>query len=298
MIRSAAVIGIGEMGAPIARRIRNAGFALTVCDRDDGRLADFAEDGTRTTRDLSDCATCDAVLILVSTEEQLRAVALGEAGLARWIDPAAPPLILVGSTVSAAAMLELDAGLGAPVLDTPVSGGPARAETGKLTVLVGARDDDLRAAMPLLQSFADNIFACGPVGAGQTVKIINNVLCTANILLMAEGYRMALHQGLDLEQITAALEVSTGRNFLTSGPRSVAEVMAGFTTDRPAFDAIVSILRKDSALGASMAAAWGDDFPVIRALSSTVAGLGDETWRSWAELGSLIQGPTGPGEPE
>lgn len=291
MIRSVAVIGIGEMGAPIAHRIRKAGFALAVCDRDASRLAAFAQDGVRATCDIGDCAAADAVLILVSTEEQLRMVTVGEAGLARWIDPARRPLVLVGSTVSPKAMTDLAAQLCTPVLDTPVSGGSARAETGNLTVLAGARDQDLRAAMPLLESFADNIFACGPVGAGQTVKIINNVLCTANIMLMAEGYRMALHQGLDLDQITAALDVSTGRNFLTSGPRSVAQVMADFTTNRPAFEAIQAILRKDSALGARMAAAAVDDFPVTRALGAMVAELGDETWRTWAELGALVRNP-------
>ena len=287
MIRSAAVIGIGEMGAPIAQRILQAGFSLTVCDRDESRIAGLARDGARTTQRPRDCASSDAVLILVSNEDQLRAVTIGEGGLASGIDSSALPFVLVGSTVSASVVRELAAELGAPVLDTPVSGGPARAESGNLTVLAGGDHKALEAVTPLLKSFADNIFACGPLGAGQTVKIINNVICTANIMLMAEGFRIALHQGLDLGQITAALEVSTGRNFLTSGPRSVAQVMAGFTANRPAFEAILSILRKDSALGASMAAAATDDLPVMQALGATVAALGDETWRTWSELAAV-----------
>jgi 3-hydroxyisobutyrate dehydrogenase-like beta-hydroxyacid dehydrogenase len=286
MIRSVAVIGIGEMGAPIARRIARAGFSLTVCDRDEGRLAPFARDGARTTQAPKDCASCDAVLILVSNEGQLRAVTTGISGLAVGIDSTSRPIVLVGSTVSVGMMRELSTTLSVLVLDTPVSGGPARAESGNLTVLAGGNLGALEAVTPLLESFADNIFICGPPGAGQMVKIINNVICTANIMLMAEGYRIALNHGLDLKQITAALEVSTGRNFLTAGPKSVPEVMADYTADRTTFEAILSILRKDSTLGAHMTEAGGSDFPVMQSLASAVAGLGDETWRTWSELGA------------
>ena len=286
MIRSAAVIGVGEMGAPVARRLFEAGFSLTVCDRDAARLADFAQLGVRIALTPADCASCDAVLVFVSNEDQLISVATGADGIASSIDRAAPPIILVGSTVSAEAVQRVARELGVPVLDAPVSGGPRRAASGNLTVFAGGDHTILETVRPMLATFADNTFDCGPLGAGQTVKIINNMLCAANIMLMAEGYRMAADRGLDLDQITAALEVSTGRNFLTSGPKSVAEIMAGYTVDRPTFDAILSILRKDTSLGTAMAKQAACDLPVIEALGYAVAGLSDETWRTWRELGA------------
>jgi 3-hydroxyisobutyrate dehydrogenase-like beta-hydroxyacid dehydrogenase len=172
------------------------------------------------------------------------------------------------------------------VIDAPVSGGPTGADAGTLTAFVGGRAEDVDRAAPVLESFAANVFHLGPIGSGLVAKTINNVLCAANIHLMAEGCRIAHMLGLDLEHLTVALDEGSGRNFMTRGSRSVAEILGAYTDDRAGFDAIMATLRKDTKLGRELAAEAGGEFPAIGDLSTTVSRLGDETFDTWKAIAS------------
>lgn len=287
MVASVAVVGAGEIGAPVARRIAQAGFALTVCDLDERRLEPFRQAGAHTARVPSACADAEVVLVLVANDSQLRDVVLGAEGLA--VAEGRMHSLAVMSTVSPEALSAVADPLrsqGIRVIDAPVSGGAARAKEGRLTIMAGGERQDLERVRPVLDCVASHIFHCGPLGTGQIVKIINNVLCHANTFLTAEAYRLGIAHGLRPEMISPVLEVSTGRNYLTAEPGGAAQAFAGFARDRGAFDTLLSILKKDLGLAAGLIAAAPEQYPAIRAIASTAAALGDETYQTWLEIGA------------
>jgi len=219
-VTTVAMIGVGSMGDPMARRIRAAGFGLTVCDANPANVKPFAEAGANVAAKPSGCAACDAVIVLVATPEQLRAVALGEDGL-RSGTGGGPSHLVVMSTVSPGDMRDLAASFaGGPtrVVDAPVSGGVLSAQEGTLTVMAGGADTDVAALRPLFEAMGRTVFHCGPLGAGQATKIVNNVIAISNLMISAEAYRIALQNGLTLDCLVPVLDASSARNFLSRSP--------------------------------------------------------------------------------
>ncbi|MBF9032687.1 NAD-binding protein [Rhodobacterales bacterium HKCCE2091] len=277
-----ALIGAGNIGTPMAARLLDRGFDLTVCDRDPARRDALAAMGAATTPDAAECAAHDAVLVVVSTETQLRAVA-GDIASARS-GPGPATRLAIMSTVPAGTVWEIATtlgGAGIAVVDAPVSGGADRAAAGELTIMAGGEAADIAALDPVFSALATNVIACGGVGAGQSVKIVNNILCHAIQPLMAEALRLGLGQGLSTKVMIRAMEVSTGRNWLTADPALPARLMAAQTADRATHDGIVGILRKDMAIARDLAHAGDGDYPMIAGVADLVDGLGDETWDTW-----------------
>lgn len=279
-----AVIGAGDIGGPIARRLCAAGFMVTVCDRDERRLDALRGSVARTTDTASDCAGADVALLLVANGAQVRDAVLGPRGLASEEGPL--PAIVVMSTVAPRTVTRLAVDLasrGAHVMDAPVSGGAARADNGTLTIMVGGEAVD--SVRPILEALAARVIPCGPLGSGQFVKILNNIVCHSNTVLLAEAFALAARQGLDPAAVAAVLEVSTGRNYLTAEPERVAAAYSGFARDRPSFDALLSIMRKDLRLAVELASAASIAAPMLRALAASASGLGDETYLTWTDVG-------------
>src|SRR3954449_2531174 len=106
MVKSVAVIGVGAMGGPMARRIAAGGFDLTVCDRSDDALQAFGGAAVTTTRP-ADCAAADLILIRVVTADQVREVVLGDNGIASGLTPEHSPLVAVMSTIGQTPVVEL-----------------------------------------------------------------------------------------------------------------------------------------------------------------------------------------------
>ncbi len=286
-IRKVAVIGVGAMGNPMARRIHAAGYELTVCDASDKALAPFAELGVATTRRAADCAGCDVVIILVATPDQARQVALGEGGLRAGLS-GTPPLLVVMGTVAPASMHELQRELeplGIRVVDAPVSGGVVKARDGTLAIMMGGRADDLDALQPLMASMGTSLFRCGALGSGQATKIVNNAMGIASIMVAAEAYRIGLDNGLRLEDAVPVFEASSGRNFFTHGARDASDAYAAWAPTRADFNSLQAIIRKDL----DLALAIGGDaasLPVMRALRAMLDGIGDETFETWRAVAS------------
>jgi 3-hydroxyisobutyrate dehydrogenase len=284
MTRSVAVIGVGAMGAPIARRIQAAGLKLTVCDRNPDVLASFARSGAKVAQKPSDCADSDVIIILVATLEQMWEVIFGQHGLGLILEPERPPIVLVTSTVPVNAFLEVRERLrsiGVRVIDTPISGGAVRAENGTLTIMMGGETADLDDVRPVLASFGNQLFHCGPAGSALTMKIVNNIICAANTVLTAEAYRLAVENGLNLTDTARVLDVSTGRNFLSADHAGVAAAFRAMAPNRDTFDALLSILQKDVSLAFDMASLSGGAYPAIQGLMTIINSLGDETFRNW-----------------
>lgn len=288
-----AVIGAGAMGGAIARRLIAQGMDLTVCDVDPARLADFAALGARTTLTPADCAEAETVLIVVATAAQLAAVVSGEGGLSQRAGQAPMKRVAVMSTVPVDALHATQAALlpsGVRVVDAPVSGGGDRALAGQMTVIAGGDAADLADLAPVFDLMASNVFHCGPVGAGQMTKIVNNVICHANVALTAEVMKLGQSHGLSAEAMRQVMEVSSGRNYLTNKPEGIAAFYAGLAPDKAAFDGILAVLKKDVNIARDLTDAAPMDYPAIRGVAEVITGLGDETFATWTALSTRESG--------
>lgn len=282
MINSVAIIGVGAMGAPMAMNIYKAGFALTVCDRSEAARAPFAALGVNCVERAADCAGCDAVIILVATPEQARSVVLGEGGLRSGLNGRKPILVVMG-TIAPETMRELAHELepdGVRVVDAPISGGALKARDGTLAIIVGGRAEDCEELRPLMQSMGSSIFHCGPLGAGQATKIVNNLVGITTLMIAAEAYRIAGENGIALPNAIPVFEASTGRNFFTVRPNDAGEAYDAWTATRADFDSLQAILRKDIDLALSIGEAAGP-LPMTSALRAVLDGVGDETFQTW-----------------
>jgi 3-hydroxyisobutyrate dehydrogenase len=292
------------MGSPMATRIHAAGFDLTVCDRNTELLARFARAGARVAQSPADCACADLVIVLVTSPDQVRDVILGESGVVRGLTAGRAPRVAVMSTVPAALIEELAQGLrpgGIGLIDAPISGGVMGAERGTLTIMTGGAVGDVEAVRDVFDCLGTNQFHCGALGSAQTVKVINNMLGIANAVLAAEAYRLALGQGYDLALISAVLDASTGRNWLSADPAGPQTAYAGMTRDREGFSSLRYIMRKDVALAMNLAANTPGEFPALCALDAMVVAVGEKSfdeWRSIAQAPATGHEPGFPRSPE
>ncbi len=287
MSTSVAVIGLGAMGAPIARRLVATGHEVIAYDRREEALIRLVEHGVLAARTPADCCAADVVLIVVATAAQVLDVVGGEHGVLSGVEGGRAPLLVVMSTVSADTVREVeraarDHSIG--VVDAPVSGGALRAQEGTLTIMVGGTESDLARARPVLKSIGEDLFHCGPVGAGETVKIVNNVICAANVFITAEAYRLAVENGLALSDIAPILDVSTGRNYLSVNPHYAGTHYDSLTESRALFDATLASLRKDVDLAMELVAGSIGTYPVIDGLRSIISSLGTESYENWWDV--------------
>ena len=292
MVKSVAVIGVGAMGAPMARRILAAGYTVTVCDTSEQALAPFADSPATVTGRASHCNASDLVLVLVATGEQVRDVLIGRNGLISGLDQKRPPLVGIMSTVGSETMRDLEqslAPLGIHLIDAPISGGAVRAEEGSLTLIVAGEESDIAIAKPVLECLGRELFHCGPVGVAQTVKIANNILAMVNTLTAAEVYRLVLDHDLTLAAATPIFDASSGRNWLSANPDEAARLYATFARTRHSFDSVMAVIRKDASLGLELRSRSGGSFPVIEQMTALVESLGDETFETWRTVGAVAE---------
>jgi 3-hydroxyisobutyrate dehydrogenase len=211
-IRKVAFIGIGNMGWPMAANLVKAGFDVTVCDVVPGRADAFAaETGAKAAASPADAASgTEAVVIIVPTSKQV----------AEAVDAMAPSLakgMLVidmtsgqpGRTREIAAAL---AGQGVAMIDCPVSGGVPRAKTGQLAIMAGGEEADLDRADAVLKAMGTSIHRCGPIGAGQAMKALNNLVSAGGYLIGIEALLIGQRFGLDPAKMVDVLNASTGMN--------------------------------------------------------------------------------------
>ncbi|MBC8337502.1 MAG: NAD(P)-dependent oxidoreductase [Alphaproteobacteria bacterium] len=203
-----AFLGTGNMGAPMAARLLQAGHGVCVYNRSPGKAASLAEQGAQMATTPKDAARgADAVFAMLSDDEASKAVWLGDAGaLAAGL--ANNALVIECSTLSydwAMELAETVRAKGLRYIDCPVTGIPAQAEAGELTLLVGAEEKDLEAARPLLAPLSKEIIRFGDVGAGTVYKLMVNLMGAVQIAGAAEGMAMAEKAGLDPVQVADAL---------------------------------------------------------------------------------------------
>jgi len=201
-------IGLGVMGAPMARHLLEAGHDVTVYNRNPARAEAWvaAHGGRSAPTPAAAAEQADAVFTCVGADPDLEAVTLRQDGCFRAMRKGA--LFVDHTTVSAHIARQLAAegkDRGLLVVDAPVSGGQAGAENGTLSVMCGGTDAAVAAAGPLMQAYAARIVHIGGAGAGQTTKMVNQI-CIAGVLQgLSEALRFAQAADLDTEKVFEAV---------------------------------------------------------------------------------------------
>jgi 3-hydroxyisobutyrate dehydrogenase-like beta-hydroxyacid dehydrogenase len=211
-------IGVGSIGAPMARCLFRAGYSLTVCDKSPTALKTFREMGARVTDKPADCADHDMIIVMVANDSQVKEVVLGPEGFLKAVDPKRPPLLAIMSTIlpqTTQGLAPQCAKKNVRLVDATVSGLPVVAEGGKLTIMVGGEKEDLEAMRPVFKAMGENIYHTGPLGSGDVAKLVNNIVGITNLFLSVEAMLVGKKYGMDLTKLAAIMETSSGRNFST-----------------------------------------------------------------------------------
>lgn len=205
-------IGIGRMGWPMARRLVEAGFAVAVQDAAPGRAADFARaHGGHAAASAAEAARgADAVVTMLPTSREVSEVVAA----IRDVLPRGAVVVEMSSGEPSAtrAMAATLAERGIALVDAPVSGGVARAESGELAIMTGGDEGTLALVAPLLGAMGKAITRCGEVGAGQAMKALNNLVSAAGFLVSVEALLIGSRFGLDPATMVEVLNASTGMN--------------------------------------------------------------------------------------
>jgi 3-hydroxyisobutyrate dehydrogenase len=215
-IRNVGVVGIGRMGSRMAAHIARAGFQLHIHDLDSAACETVAREHNNVAvldSPKAVAAESEAVITMLPAGQDVRAVALGENGLADGFAMGGVLVDMSSSqpwlTVALAADLKAR---GVDMIDAPVSGGIDGAEKGTLTLMVGGDDAVIDRCIPALEPMAGNIFRTGAVGSGHAVKTLNNMMSGMNAMIAAEAVLVGVRFGLDPEVMVDVIDKSTGMN--------------------------------------------------------------------------------------
>lgn len=263
------LVGLGTMGGAMAANLARAGFHVTAWNRTPGRASELAGLGVQ----LADspagvAAASDIVITIVSDTPDVEAVLFGPQGIAAG---AGTGLLVVDmSTISPSATRDFATRLavhGVAMLDAPVSGGSEGAKKGTLTIFVGGEVADLERARPVLEAMGTTITLVGPVGSGQAVKAVNQVILAGTYLGVAEGIVLAIKAGLDVELVVRALSGGAAQSWVLanrSGRMLENDYPLGFK---------VALHRKDLGIALQLARETGTSLPIAALCEQIEAGL-------------------------
>jgi 3-hydroxyisobutyrate dehydrogenase-like beta-hydroxyacid dehydrogenase len=195
-------IGLGAMGAPMARNLLEAGHELAVWNRSPERVDPLVEAGARRAESPADAASgTRAIILMVTNAEATQEVLFGDKGVVHGL-PAGAAVITMG-TISAAAttrIAETLGDLGYRMLDAPVSGSTPVAAAGELNIMVGADEQTFEEFEPVLATMGEKISHLGEVGSGARMKLINNLILGANMAVLSEGLALGEAAGIPVEK--------------------------------------------------------------------------------------------------
>lgn len=244
MKKTIGFIGLGIMGRPMAKNLLKAGYPLVVYNRTKGKAKELVEAGAEEGTSPKDVAArSDVVLTIVTDTPDVERVILGEEGVIEG--GKAGQIVVDLSTISPEATRRMAEELkkkGIRMLDAPVTGGEIGAIHGTLTIMVGGDRKAYEEVLPILQAMGKKIVYAGPSGAGQTIKLCNQILCAVNQIGVSEALMLAAKAGVDLNTM---LEVTTsGAGGSWALENLGRKVVAGDL--KPAF--MVRLMQKDLAL--------------------------------------------------
>lgn len=241
--KTVGVIGLGAMGAGIAKTLRNRGYQVVVCDARPGVADAFAREGGVACRFPSEVAArCEVLVSVVVNAAQTEDVLFGEHGAAPAMKPGGT--FIMCSTVDPNWSIALEARLNAMQLhyiDAPISGGAAKAAAGEMTMMTAAKPDAYAAANEVLDAMAGKVYRLGDkAGAGSKVKIINQLLAGVHIAAAAEAMALGLREGVNADALYEVITHSAGNSWMFEN--RMAHVIAGDYTPLSAVDIFVKDL--------------------------------------------------------
>ena len=208
-----AFIGLGNMGAPMARNLRNAGHELVVFDIRKQAMQTLAAAGASIARSPREAASgAEMVITMLPSSPHVRAVYTGQEGV---LAGTAPGVRLIDSSTidphTAREVARAAGRQGNPMADAPVSGGVGGAEAATLTFMVGAQKELFESIKPVLSQMGKNIVHCGESGNGQVAKICNNLLLAISMIGVAEAMTLGVALGIDPKVLAGIVNTSSGR---------------------------------------------------------------------------------------
>jgi 3-hydroxyisobutyrate dehydrogenase len=264
-----AFLGLGTMGGAMAANITRAGFPLTVWNRTPGRAGPLVEQRATEASSPADAArAADVIVLCVSDTPDVEAVLFGRDGAAEGAR--AGSLVIDCSTIGPGATRDFAARLadrGVAMVDAPVSGGSEGAQKATLTIFVGGDESDVDRARPVLEAMGRTITHVGPVGSGQAVKAVNQVILAGAYLGVAEGIVLAMKSGLDLPQVVEALGGGAAQSWVLAN-RSTRMI----ENDYP-LGFKVALHRKDLGIALDLARELGAELPISEFAAQLEDGL-------------------------
>ncbi|MBA4790764.1 MAG: 3-hydroxyisobutyrate dehydrogenase [Rhizobiales bacterium] len=207
-----AFIGLGNMGHPMCRHLLRAGHAVTGFDLSPERRAALEQLGGRAATDIADAVgAADVVLTMLPTGRHVRKVYEGEGGVLAHAPAGA--LLIDSSTIdidNSRAVSQAAAQAGFTMVDAPVSGAVPAAEAGRLTFMVGGTAEGYARAVPVLEAMGYRFFHIGESGAGQALKICNNMMTGISMVAISEVFTLADRLGLDPTTVRDVMLGSSG----------------------------------------------------------------------------------------
>lgn len=288
------VIGNGVMGSAIATRLLEQGVEVFVRDQDPVKMQMLTGIGAISTTSPADLTErVDIIVTSLNTTDIVEAVVFGEGGIAEAASR--EKLLIDMSSIDPKATLtmaeRLLAGSGMAWVDAPLSGGAPGALAGRLTLMIGGDKAAVERAKSVLRHVAANMTHMGGHGAGQITKLINQVLCAANFLSVAEATRLALDGGVEAEKIPAALE----------GGRADSRILQEFMPKMARYDYTVTgridNMLKDLEAVQRYASAMRTPMPLTGIITELhrmmiMAGLGPEDSAAYMKLYDFGRGPS------
>jgi len=207
-------IGLGNMGNPMAGNVLKKGFSLTVYDKNPAAMANLVAAGAAAGESAAHvAASAEVILTCLPGSPDVEALYIGPGALIEATKPGSVLVDMSSVLPSTPRKLQpLAQARGVPFLEAPVSGGVTGARAATLAIMVGGEAALLERVRPILAAMGPNIYHVGPVGAGNTIKAINNMMSSVNSLAMMEGMMVGLKAGLSLETMHSVIKDSSGNS--------------------------------------------------------------------------------------
>ena len=255
-------LGLGTMGGPMCRRLVAAGYPVTAYDLDADALAATVDGGAAAAESARHCARhVDLFMTSLPGPPQVEAVMAGTGGALEAISPGSVWVDLTTNSRELVRDLASAAPDGVAVVDAPVTGAVDGARRGELTLFVGGDPEAVATARPVLENLG-TVVECGPLGAGNVVKLVTNQLWFAAAAALGEGFAVGLANGVDLGTLWQAICNSVGDSFVAR--HDAPSIFAGHYD--PSFPLALCV--KDLGLLADLEARVDADLPVTAAARS------------------------------
>jgi len=275
------VIGLGNIGGAVAANLLADGHEVALLDRDPARMqASGLERGTRVTRASELARRAEIAFLSLPTPDAVDAVA------AEWLAGAAPGNVLVDLSTNAPERVRAlglrVAARGCQMLEAPLSGGAPGAQRRLLVFLCGGEPAVFERCRPLLEKLGRAVFHLGPLGLGNTAKLVNSLLAFTSTWVSLEGLAIAARSGVDLRQLVLAVRTGGASNFF------IDRMVEGINARGRKADFALELAAKDAGLVVDLARAAGVPAPVAQAVRGVFAaaaagGLGARDWSDLVE---------------